>query len=114
MLMSDYINEFERLMNKTKQYGITMSTYVLAYRLLKSANLSETHEQLARATTKELKYDETQLQLKKIFGDNDNSNSESQVQIKMDQTKHQNKEVYYGYNNTFSQHGKQSNRYLRP
>ena len=112
MSMSDYINEFERLLNKTKQYGTTMSTDVLAYRLLKSANLSETHEQLARATTKELKYDEMQLQLKKIFGDNDNSNSESQVQIKMElinQTKHQNKEVYYGYNNTFSQRGKQSN-----
>ena len=38
------------IMNKTKQYGTTMSTDVLAYRLLKSANLSETHEQLARAT----------------------------------------------------------------
>ena len=54
-----------------------MSTFVLAYRLLKSANLSETREQLVRAMIKELKYDEMQLQLKKIFGDNDNSNSES-------------------------------------
>ena len=41
----------------------------------------------------------------------------AQVQIKMElinQTEHQNEEVYYKYNNTFSQHGKQSNRYLRP
>ena len=44
--ISDYINEFERLLNKTKQYGIAMSINVLAYRLLKSTNLSETHEQL--------------------------------------------------------------------
>ena len=58
-----------------------------------------------------------QLQLKKIFGGNDNSSSESQVQIKMElinQTEHQNEEVYYGYNNTFSQCGKQSNQYLKP
>ena len=67
MLISYYINDFERLLNKTKQYGTTMSTDVLAFRLLTSANLSETHEQLARATIKELKYDEMQLQLKKIF-----------------------------------------------
>ena len=32
MSISDYINEFERLLNKTKQYGTTMSTDVLAYR----------------------------------------------------------------------------------
>ena len=119
MSISDCINEFERLLNKTKQYGTTMSTDVLAYHLLKSANLLETYEQLARATIKELKYDEMQLQLKKIFGDNDNSNSELQVQIKMElinQTEHQNEEVHvnYGYDNTFSQCGKRSNRYLRP
>ena len=57
------------------------------------------------------------MQLKKIFGDSDNSNFESQIQIKMElinQTEHQNEEVYYGYNNTFIQRGKQSNRYLRP
>ena len=48
MSISDYINEFERLLKKTKQYGTTMSTDVLAYRLLKSANLPETREQLAR------------------------------------------------------------------
>ena len=32
----------------------------------------------------------------------------------INQTAHQNEEVYYGYNNTFSQRGKQSNQYLRP
>ena len=42
-----------------------------------------------------------QLQSKKFFGDNGNSNSESQLQIKMEsinQTEHQNEEVYCGYN----------------
>ena len=81
-----------------------MSTDALAYHLLKSANLSETHEQLARVTIKELKYDEMQLQLKKIFGDNGNSNFESQMNIKMqliNQTKHQDEEIYHGYSNIY-------------
>ena len=44
MSISDYINEFERLLNKTKQYSTTIYLYysttdVLAYRLLKSASL---------------------------------------------------------------------------
>ena len=81
-----------------------MSTDALAYHLLKSANLSETDEQLARVTIKELKYDEMQLQLKKIFGDNENSNFESQMNIKMqliNQTKHQNEEIYHGYSNIY-------------
>ena len=69
MSVSDYINEFERLLNKTKQYGTTTSTDALAYRLLKSANVLDTHKQLTRATIKEPKYDDMQLQSKKIFGD---------------------------------------------
>ena len=36
------------------------------------------------------------------------------MQIKDGETEHQNEEVYYGYNNTFSQHGKQSSQCLRP
>ena len=55
MSISDYINEFESLLSKTKQYGTSMSKDVLAYRLLKSANLSEIPEELARLTVKELK-----------------------------------------------------------
>ena len=69
MKMSDYVNEFERLLNKTKQYGSEMSEDILAYRLLKSANLHEHHEQLARATVGALTYDNMKLQLKRIFGE---------------------------------------------
>ena len=69
MSINDYIIEFERLMEKTKTYKTTMSTDILAYRLLKSANLTESHEQLARATAPELKYESVKKQLKKIFGD---------------------------------------------
>ena len=42
---------------------------ILAYRLLKSANLSEQHEQLAKATVSGLRYDLMKDQLKRIFGD---------------------------------------------
>ena len=86
MTMSDYINEFERLLNKTKINCTEMSSDILAYRLLKSANLSEHHEQLTRATITELSYESMKLQLKKIFGDSSEMNktsstSSSQVKV---------------------------------
>ena len=46
-----------------------MSDDILAYCLLKSANFSEQHEQLAKATISDLKFDTIKDQLKKIFGD---------------------------------------------
>ena len=53
--------------------------------LLKSANLSEQHEQLAKATASDLKCDVMKDQLKKIFGDLScippTSSSVSQVQV---------------------------------
>ena len=68
MSIKDY-NEFERLLSKTKKFGTTVSPDILAYRLLKSANLEKSQEQLIRATVKDLSFIEMQLQLKKIFGD---------------------------------------------
>ena len=50
MSNKDDINEFERLLSKTKKFGTTKSPDILAYRLLKSANLEESQEQLIRAT----------------------------------------------------------------
>ena len=46
-----------------------MSDDILAYRLLKSANLSEQHEQLAKTTISDLKFDTMKDKLKKIFHD---------------------------------------------
>ena len=46
-----------------------MSEDILAYRLLKSANLSNEHEQLIKATLPELQYDSLKDQLKKTFSD---------------------------------------------
>ena len=69
MSMTDFINEFERMYHKLKQHKMELPDGVLAYRLLKSAHLSEQHEQLARATLTELTYENMKGQLKKIFGD---------------------------------------------
>ena len=46
-----------------------MSLDILAYRLLKSASLTEQQKQLARATINTLVYDAMKTQLKKIFAD---------------------------------------------
>ena len=69
MSMPDYINEFERLKSKIENYKMSLSTDIMAYRLLKSANLSEAHEQLAKATIPSLTYEDMKMQLKKKFGD---------------------------------------------
>ena len=54
-----------------------MSEDILAYRLLKSANLPNEHKQLIKATLPELQYDSMKDQLKKIF-----SNSSQHIPIK--------------------------------
>ena len=49
-------NEFDKRLFKTKTYGTTMSDDILAYQLLKSANLSTDHEELIKATIPDLQY----------------------------------------------------------
>ena len=67
MKMSDYLNKFEQLYKKIKSYGTQMSENVLAYRLLKYANLPELHEQMVKETITNLKFDLMKDQLKKMF-----------------------------------------------
>ena len=102
MTISCYINEFERLLAKTKKHGTTMSSDILAYRLLKSANLSQAHEQLARATiTGDLSYEAMKKQLKRIFGDNvDGDLAADTHNIKIENVNAASAEdcdTYYGY-----------------
>ena len=66
--ITDYCNEFEKRYNKTKSYGTVMTEDVLAYKLLKLANLPESQQQLAKATIVELKYENMKTQLKKNHG----------------------------------------------
>ena len=50
MNMKCFINEFERLYNKIRIFNMELPDEVLAYRVLKSADLSTENEKLARAT----------------------------------------------------------------
>ena len=63
------LNEFDKRYNKIKTHGTQMSDDLLGYLLLKAANLSNSHEELIKATMTELKYDIMKDQLKKIFSD---------------------------------------------
>ena len=89
MPIDEFINEFERLKSRTESYGTSLSSDVLAFRVLKSANLSQAHEQLAKATISDLKYDLMVTQLKKIFSDvTCSSSGSSSVEVKMEPTFH--------------------------
>ena len=65
----DFLTEFDKRYNKTKSYGTVMSDDLLAYRLIKSANLPSSQEQLIRATVTELKFDLVRSKITKIFSD---------------------------------------------
>ena len=67
--INQYLLEFQRRFDKTKELGTTWGDDILAYRLLKNANLSEQNEKLAKATVDELTYDKVKAKLKSIFGD---------------------------------------------
>ena len=49
MKVSDYLNKFEQLYNKTKSYGTRMLQNVLAYQLLISAKIPELHKQMSQS-----------------------------------------------------------------
>ena len=57
MTLFDFLNEFERLLNKTKKYGSSISSDISSYQLLKAANFSEYREQLTRAVMSNLNFD---------------------------------------------------------
>ena len=108
MHIKDFIFEFEKLLSKSKSYGTTMSSDILAYRLLKAANISESHQQLARATIiGDLTYEAMKNQLKRIFGDDsinltdvDNYNIEIKTESVNEATAYDfdQNDVYYGNN----------------
>ena len=86
MNMKEFFNKFEPLYNKLKVYQMELPDGDLSYRVLKSANLSEENEKLARAITT-LTYKSMTEQLKKIFGDMSNSLSK-QINLKVEPTLH--------------------------
>ena len=63
----DFIIEFEKRHFKIKNYGAGMTDDLLAYRLIKAANLPADKEQLIKATVSELTYVEVKTKMTKIF-----------------------------------------------
>ena len=56
MSIVDYINEFEHLNNKIRQFDMVLPTGVLAYKVLNNANTYSEKKQLIRATVVTLTY----------------------------------------------------------
>ena len=73
----DYLNEFERLYHENQRYEMTFPSVVLSYGVLKSSDLSNKMQQLARATISELTDDNTKNQLKAIHDKSSIGSSEN-------------------------------------
>ena len=67
MSIVDYLNEFEQLYNQIKHYDMELPTGVLAYRILKNANITHKKHQLVRVTLTLLTYENMKKQLKAIY-----------------------------------------------
>ena len=63
MSIQVFLNKSDNRLFKTKSFG-AMSDYILAYRMLKAANLSNYHEDLTKATISDLQHDLMKDQLK--------------------------------------------------
>ena len=80
----EHIHQFDKLYFKLHSHGTTISEDLLAYKLLKSANLSPQDEKIAKGTTTELTLSNMKTQLKKIFPDSTSlSTSQSTDTIKV-------------------------------
>ena len=85
----DFLTEFEKSLHKTRTYGTIMSDDLLAYHLLKAANL--TTRQLVKATITKLNYEIVKSKLTKVFSDESElmpPDVKSEVQIKSEPTFH--------------------------
>ena len=68
MSIQDHINRFEKLWNRTRSSGATISDDVLAYHLLKTSQLCEYEEMLVKATLENITFSSMKSKLKRIFG----------------------------------------------
>ena len=99
MNIIDYINECERLYNEIKHYDMELPTEVLAYWVLKNANISNEKHQLVRAMLTPLTYENMKKELKAIYdssinlASNDNI-KEEQIFLTQDKKDHVGSERY--------------------
>ena len=74
--INDFILKFEKAHHKLKTYGTIISDDLLAYRLLKAANLGDADEKLAKGTAK-LEFEAMKDQLRKLFSENNSFGAKS-------------------------------------
>ena len=102
MKISEYVIEFEKRYNKAKLYDMKVHDGVLAYRFLKSSDISESHQQLVKATLGDMTYANMKKQLSKVFMDtassdlSSNSNYQPVVKVEHSCSSQQNvNDTYY-------------------
>ena len=66
--VSEFIHEFETALKKTQKKGNVLSDDLLAFKLMKAANLTQTDETILKASTEEFTYEEVKKTLKRCFG----------------------------------------------
>ena len=64
----DFVNRFQTLLNRVNAQGARMTDDIAAFRLLKSCNLTNTQNQLVRASSASFTVNDITKTLKKIFG----------------------------------------------
>ena len=91
--MNTFILEFQKLHSKVSEYDCKYPDGVLAYRMLKAANISNEHEQLIRATIGTGKWSNEAVieQLSKVFNDV-STTQPSSLAVKVEPVYHSNVE----------------------
>ena len=82
--ITEFCKEFEARLKKVTDDGTKIADHILAYRLIKSAQLSDSQIHLMKATTSEMTYKEVSTQLKKIFKSNLNAACIKEENIKVE------------------------------
>ena len=88
MTTTDFINEWDRLYEKCKAKEMALPEGVLAYRLLKSANLTTEQQTLVRATITDLKLDAMKKRIRAIFDNTLNFSESACAPIKVEPAFH--------------------------
>ena len=73
--LEDFLIEFGRLVAKLKDFNILLPEPVLAFRALKSANITKDNKKLVKATVSELTLSSMSEQLRKIMHGRSSSDS---------------------------------------
>jgi len=127
--MQQYLLEFETKLDKTTSLGIVWPDDIIAFRLLKNANLPEQDHRLAKATVGGLEYEKVKEKLSSIFGETETNcassvkfeelNITDSIDIQDDNNEDESNDVYYGnqyqttrtsgYNNRNPQYNQNNN-----